>query len=380
MSSVCPLIFDPIFKPKVWGGRHLAAYLGKKLPDGQSIGESWECADLDGGQSVVARGPETGRTLHQLLDDWRADLLGNARPIEGRFPLLIKFLDAAEPLSIQVHPDEKAAEVMGLCGAVKHEAWHIVHAEPGARIFRGLRQGTSILEVGERLKEDPQSLITLLQAIPVKEGDTYFLPSGTIHALGAGVLAAEVQTPSDVTYRLYDWGRTRPASDAGLHIEQALACIRTDLDFAAFEKRAHVTSVFTTVTRVVTCPSFIIEKVRFAEGVEQEIPFAEPVCWIVLDGHGEILFNHVAQPPSAVTQDVLPFSRGDVVLVPAALKNGRVKTVTPCTWLEVTIPVTSNVASEPPADSRTQFGKAGGRGGFVPLRIEGAGGMTRFQT
>src|SRR5205823_1867701 len=108
--------------------------------------------------------------------------------------------------------------------------------------------------------EDPKSLIDLLERHPVRSGDSFYLPSGTIHALGAGVVVAEVQTPSDVTFRLYDWDRQRPAADAGLHVERALACIRTDTDFSMFEQRADVTSVFTTVTKLIACPSFDIEK------------------------------------------------------------------------------------------------------------------------
>lgn len=331
----CPLIFQPIFRPKVWGGRRLADLLGKNLPGTDAIGESWECADLPQGESIVASGPAAGQSLHQLVGEWGADLLGRSATVEGRFPLLIKFLDAAAPLSIQVHPSADVAARMGLHHATKHEAWFVLHAEPGAEIYRGLRPGVGHSEIRECLARDPGGLPSLLQRIPVKAGDRFFLPGGTVHALGAGIVVAEVQTPSDTTFRLFDWGRERPAADAGLHIEQALACIESSTDIAAAERKSHTTSIFTTVTRLVTCPSFVIEKVRFVEQFEQDIPYAELVCWIVLDGRGEIAYGAGQRET---------FAKGDVVLLPAAMKKGRLKTLTPCTWLEVTIPTPSDLS------------------------------------
>ncbi|HVP10356.1 MAG TPA: type I phosphomannose isomerase catalytic subunit, partial [Phycisphaerae bacterium] len=265
----CPLIFEPIYKPKIWGGRRLAALLDKHLPPGELIGESWECADLEAGQSVVARGPAKGRTLHQLIEEWGPMLMGHVLLIDDRFPLLIKFLDAQQVLSIQVHPDAERARQLGGAVRAKDEAWYVLEAAPGAVIYRGLRPGVTVESLAAALAE-PDSLVDRVQTIPVKAGDSYYLPAGATHALGAGVVVAEIQTPSDVTYRLYDWGRTRPAGDAGMHVEEALACIRTDLDLGPFERRSHVTSVFNTVTRLITCPSFIIEKVRFVEQYELE--------------------------------------------------------------------------------------------------------------
>ena len=341
MVEPCPLIFEPILKPKVWGGDNLGRLLGKRVPLGERIGESWECADLETGQSVVARGPAKGQSLHDLTEAWGKDLLGRVQLVDGRFPLLIKFLDAADNLSIQVHPDSETAQRLGGRVRVKHEAWHVIEAAEGACIYRGLTPETTVETVRRAMAERPEALLELLQRIPVRRDQTYFLPSGTVHALGAGVVVAEVQTPSDVTYRLYDWGRERPANDAGLHVEEGLSCIREGIDFSEHEKRSHVASIFTTVTRLITCPSFKIEKVRFVEGMEQEIPYAEPVCWIVLAGEGSILFGKSGAEP---------FGRGDVVLLPAGLKNGRLQTRSDCLWLEVTIPTKSDLAAYPRPD------------------------------
>lgn len=331
--QVSPLIFEPIYKPKIWGARNLARLLGKDLPPGGGIGETWECADLEVGQSVVARGPAKGRTLHELVEAWGPALLGRAEPVDGRFPLLIKFLDAAEDLSVQVHPDPDTARRLGV--RVKHEAWYVIDALPEAAIYRGMIPGATVEALRKVMARRPEAILELLRRIPVRAGDVFFLPSGTLHALGAGIVVAEIQTPSDVTYRIYDWGRVRPEGDAGLHVEQGLACIRTDIDPAASEERSHVASLFTTVTRLVTCPSFIIEKVRFIGGVEQDIPYAEPVCWIVLDGRGEIHYGKAG---------VESFARGDVVILPADLDKPRLKTLVDCCWLEVTLPAPSDLA------------------------------------
>jgi mannose-6-phosphate isomerase len=335
--QLSPLIFEPIYKPKVWGGRRLER-LGKQLPPVEPIGESWECADLEAGQSIVARGPARGKTLHEIVDAWGPALLGPVQLIDGRFPLLIKFLDAAQDLSIQVHPDAEAARRLGGNVRVKHEAWYILDTEGDAAIYRGLAPGVTVEALADAVATQPDAIIDHLNRISVKPGEMYYLPSGTLHALGAGVVVAEIQTPSDVTYRLYDWGRVRPDSDAGLHIEEGLACVDPKIDFARFEKRSHMTNAFTTVSRLVTCPSFIIEKVRFVEQFELDIPYGAPVCWIVLDGHGEI---HYAGT------EVETFGKGEVMILPAGLEKPRLKTLSDCQCLEVTVPAPSDLAEYP---------------------------------
>ncbi len=380
--NVCPLVFEPIYRPKVWGGRNLARLLNKPLPppNDQSIGESWEVVDLPDAQSTVARGPMKGRTLHSLVEEWGADLTGRARLEAGRFPLLVKFLDVVEPLSIQVHPDEAAAARAGLPPVGKHEAWYVVEAAETARVWRGLQPGMSRDDAARLLASGAESAIECLTSLRPRRGDAYYLPAGTVHAAGGGMLLAEVQTPCDVTYRFYDWGRTRPSGEAGLHVREGRDAIVTGIDFAASEKRSHVTSIFTTVTRLVSCPKFQIEKVRFVEGVEQEIPYAELVCWIVLEGRGEIAYGtsagggRLTETPAgnAARSGVETFGPGEVVVLPAGLKGARLRTLSPCTWLEVTVPVESDLAGHgrPPAEAlREPPGEAAG-GGFVPLGVE----------
>src|SRR5687768_11697072 len=266
-----PLKFNPRFVEKLWGGRKIETVLGKKLPPGKQIGESWELYDFPPGvcdnsgkwvSAEVANGPLAGQTLHQVVEEYGEALLGNVAPVgpEKQFPILIKFLDAREDLSVQVHPDEAYAAANE--GAhLKTEAWYVLEADPGSRIYKGLRPGTTrgsfqrAIEQG-RCEES-------LTAIPSKPGDCYFLPSGTVHALGAGILVAEVQTPSDTTFRVYDFNRVDATTGKPrtLHVEQALDCI--DFSGAAEPKqtRSHVAGFFTTVTRLVSSPYFKIEKV-----------------------------------------------------------------------------------------------------------------------
>jgi len=349
-SAVCPLIFNPIFRPKVWGGRNLERLLRKSLPAGEPIGESWECADLDEGQSVVAAGPAAGRTLHDLVESWGGDLLGRAALVGGRFPLLIKFLDAVQPLSIQVHPDAEAAARIGGTARPKEEMFYVIDAAPGGCIYLGLQPAVSHDDLAAAIRNG--RLEALLHRIPVKSGQSFHASPGTIHALGAGVVVAEVETPSDTTYRLYDWGRTRLGGDAGLHVTEALESVRLGDVAPPTPPRSHVGGLFTTVTRLIECPAFVVEKVRFVEGMEMEIPYAELVAWIVLAGRGSV--RHAGGEQR--------FAAGDVVVLPAALCEGRLKTEEDCTWLEVTIPTASDLADMPRPDANALRDPASGHG------------------
>ena len=228
-----PLRFTTLYKARAWGPSpsvSLLRELGKSgLPAeriGESIGEAWEIADLpttiEGGQSTVLGGPFDGRTLRELRELHRDELLGVATPApDGGFPLLIKFLDAAENLSVQVHPD--AAYVRAHRNAhLKTEAWIVLAAQPGARVYRGLRASTTPAEF--RAAVEHGRALEHLESFTVARGDCVYLPSGTCHALGAGILAAEVQTPSDTTFRVWDWDRHDPKRP--LHLDEAFSCMK----------------------------------------------------------------------------------------------------------------------------------------------------------
>lgn len=324
-----PLKFKPIFKHRIWGGRKLAELFGKPLPPEEPIGESWELSGLPGDESVVANGPLAGQKLTDLVARYGSDLLGHAPLMDGQFPLLIKLLDARENLSVQVHPNAEAVAAAGGDAKLKTEAWFVLDADPGASIYIGLRAGVTRRRFEEALAGG--GVPEMLHAAPAKPGHAFFLPAGTVHALGGGLVVAEVQTPSDTTYRVFDWDRLDPATrrPRPLHVREALDAIDWSGPPPAMP-RAHVGGIFTTVTQLVKCEFFTVEKVRFLEGIEQEIPYAEMVVWQVLSGRGEVRHGGPGGP--------VPFAAGDLVLLPAALQDGKVFCETDCTWLEVTIP------------------------------------------
>jgi mannose-6-phosphate isomerase len=335
-----PLQFHPLYKEKVWGGRTLQT-LGRTLPGHAAtpIGESWEIADLaqssvSGGgggaeRSSVAQGPFQGMTLRALIQAYGEKLLGRL-PLTpaGNFPLLVKYLDARENLSVQVHPSPEYARTHA-DAFLKSEAWYIVAAAPGAVIYKGVKAGVTPAQLRAALLQNTDAaVLPLLITVPVKAGDCHYLPSGTCHALGAGILVAEVQTPSDTTFRVYDWGR----QGRELHIEQALQCIQFGPPRTAHhEQRTHIAGVHTSVSRLVACEHFRIEKVRMSESYEQEVPYHQPVIWMVLEGQGTLTTAHAAP---------VTFRRGDTLLLPATLPDAKVKLDADTSWLEVTFPQT----------------------------------------
>ena len=224
------LQFQPLYHTRVWGGRRLETVLGRSLPDDKPFGESWELVDRDTDQSVVRSGRHAGATLHELWTSHRREVFGDAYAdwATERFPLLIKILDCVDDLSIQVHPPAAAAPALG--GEPKTEMWYVAHAEPGSRIYAGLRAGVTRKDFERALHEG--TVEERVHRIDVRSGDSLFVPSGRLHAIGGGLLIYEIQQNSDTTYRVFDWNRVgldgRPRE---LHVQESLACI----DFADIE-------------------------------------------------------------------------------------------------------------------------------------------------
>jgi len=207
LSLVGILRFKPLYQERVWGGRQLESLYGRTLPKSDTpYGESWEFCDRPEAQTVVADGPLEGWSLHDLWSKARADVFGQCCVSHAaeRFPLLIKILDAQDDLSIQVHPNDATAPVVK--GEAKSEAWYVASARPGARLYAGLKDGTTP-EAFQQSMEDG-SVAEHTEVLAVSDGDCLAIPGGTLHAIGAGLVIYEVQQNSDTTYRVFDWNRT----------------------------------------------------------------------------------------------------------------------------------------------------------------------------
>ncbi len=319
--SLYPLKFRPRFVEKVWGGRKLESALGKALPPGRQIGESWELYDFPPGlvdgsgewvSSEIADGPLAGRNLHWAAGEFGRDLYGDV-PLcgrQGQFPILVKFLDAHERASVQV------------CSG-KGKTWYVVRGEANDRIYKGLAAGVARPQLEQAIDEG--QVEKCLRPCRARSGDCFYLPGGVVHAMGAEILVAEVRTPDELTFDLLD---SREAHEALAHVD-----FTGQADVP--QRRSHVASYFTTVTRLATSPAYKVEKVRFTEGVEEAIPYDEPVVWIMLQGRAEIKVAGVSETTS--------LKAGDTVLLPAVMNRPVIKTLTDCVWLEVTFPTRPDV-------------------------------------
>ena len=256
--KVYPFKFRAIFKERIWGGQQLRKVFGKNLPADSKIGESWELADLPEGTSEIVNGPLAGKTIDTVITEFGSAITGNDA-YQPPFPLLIKILDAQDVLSVQVHPDAATCEQMGK-GHPKTEGWYIVDAQPGAVIYKGLKPGTTKEQFAKAIADG--TCADYLVEVPVKVGECHFLPSGTCHAIGAGLLIAEIQQPSDTTYRVFDWNRVDPGTGKGrpLHVADALASIH-------FDSSGDILSVKDT-GRLVDADEFKVDKGHQMEGCE----------------------------------------------------------------------------------------------------------------
>ncbi len=220
-----PLRFEPIYQYRLWGGRRLADLLTAPLPGDGPIGEAWVLSDRSDHQSRVADGPLKGRTISQLLAQFPEQVMGKLAGRFRRFPLLLKFLDAREMLSVQVHPADTHRDLLPAGETGKTEAWVVLEAGPDSRIYAGLKPGTT--EAGLRQALTNGGVADCLARLTPKPGDAVFLPAGTVHSLGGGVVVFEVQQNSDVTFRLYDWDHVdaMTGKPRALQVDQALACV-----------------------------------------------------------------------------------------------------------------------------------------------------------
>jgi mannose-6-phosphate isomerase len=304
-----PLKFQPIFKHRIWGGNKLQTELNKNIPIGEQTGESWELSAVPGDESVVINGELAGDTLTDLLEVYMDDLVGEKVFAEHEFdfPLLFKFLEANDNLSIQVHPnDELALERHGCLG--KTEIWYVVDAEPDAELIIGFNQDVNRETYLQHLQAG--TLETILRKVKVQAGDVFFIPSGLIHALGKGIMVAEVQQSSDITYRLYDYNRTdKDGNPRELHTEQALDAIDFDANTISKVNYPNGKNKLVPITH---CEHFNVGKLAFDKSMIKDYSELDSfVVYMCLSGEFEIVYSEGKET----------VKKGETVMIPAELKE-----------------------------------------------------------
>jgi len=319
------LKFRPILQDKIWGGEKLHTLLHKKS-ESKNLGESWEISDVPNNVSVVANGHLAGKSLQELISTFKEALVGKKvyEQFGQKFPLLIKFIDAKTPLSIQLHPNDVLAKKRHNSFG-KTEMWYVMQADKGANLIVGFKKEVTPEEYLHHLKN--KSLLDILNVDEVQEGDVYFIPTGRVHAIGAGVLLAEIQQTSDITYRIYDWDRT---DDEGnyreLHTEQAIDA----LDYKVQDSyKTDYKKETNKVTTIVSCPYFTTN---------------------ILPVDGEIKVNHSNKDSFVIymcvkgsvtisTQDQEEnLHMGETILIPASIKELKITSEEPSELLEIYIP------------------------------------------
>jgi len=314
-----PLTFVPLLKRLRWGGRRLGTILGKAIGCDSDYAESWEICDHGADQSIVASGPHRGRALSQLVHECGPELLGKHSGL-NQFPLLLKFLDASDRLSVQVHPNDEQARLYDPAERGKTEAWVIIAAEPGSVVYSGLKSGVTQQQLSTHILDG--TVEECLHQVPVVPGDCLFIPAGTVHAIGEGILLAEVQQSSDLTFRLFDWNRVgADGKPRMLHPEQSLACI----DF----ERGPVAPVSPRTIGpgaelLVRCPYFNI--VRRSTAATVGIPRADH-CRILMALQGSLEFDADGERH--------PLKAGQTLLVPAASEDLTLVATSPAQFLEI---------------------------------------------
>ncbi len=311
-NSLHPLKFRPILKDKIWGGEKLNTYFSKDS-DSKILGESWEISTVPGDISMVSNGELKGKSLQAILERFTSDLLGkkNYKRFGNDFPLLIKFIDAKEDLSIQLHPDDELAKKRHNSFG-KTEMWYVMQADADANLIVGFNQEMDKENYLKHLED--KSLTKILNFDTVKEGDTYFIEAGRVHAIGAGVLLAEIQQTSDVTYRVYDWDRVdAEGNERDLHNDIAIDAFDFNMkdDFrVSYENHKNRSN------EMVSCPFFITNFIEIDKTLKIENTHDSFMIYMCVDGDVEVSTEY----------STTKISKGETLLIPAAIKNYSLKT------------------------------------------------------
>lgn len=285
-----PIIFSPDYKERVWGGQKLNTVLGKEIPFDHT-GESWEIACHDNGQSVVKNGEYKGLTMEQLLEAHGKDIIGKTFAKGDKFPLLIKFIDAKDKLSVQVHPEDDYAFEHENGELGKSEAWYILQANEGSKLVAGIKDGVTKEIFEEKLKSN--QLEEVLNEVEVKAGDVLDIPAGLLHAIGDGILLAEIQQNSDTTYRVYDWGRVGlDGNPRELHVKKSIDVIDFDQKHSKeLVKGTKETFEGYSITEFVRNQYFVLQEVSIDTEYFVEKGLADFEIYMCVKGDARIEYN-----------------------------------------------------------------------------------------
>lgn len=304
-----PLKFTPILKRKIWGGTSLYSLLRKGNDNDKDMGESWELSGVQGDVSIVSNGYLSGNSIEELIEIYMGELVGDSvyDKFGQEFPLLFKFIDANDVLSVQVHPDDKmAAEKHNAYG--KTELWYVVDAKPDSKIYTGFNKTTDAKTFSEFLNQG--NVEELLNVEDAKSGDVFFLPAGRIHAIGAGVLLAEIQQTSDITYRVFDWNRKDDKGKSReLHTELALEA----LDFKKRDDyKTEYEVVLNQTSNITTCDYFVVNILEFDQPIQKDYSVIDSfVVYMCLEGSFVVSYGN----------GVEKVEMGDTILIPADLDD-----------------------------------------------------------
>ncbi len=316
MSGLYPLKFKPIYFDKIWGGNRIRTVLNKDFGKLPNCGESWEISGVEGNISVVENGFLAGNSLHELVEIYMGDLIGDEiyKKFGDEFPLLIKFIDAQQDLSIQVHPnDELSKKRHNAYG--KTEMWYVIDADKNALINSGFKSGVTKQKYLQHAKNG--TLTDLLHYDKVKKGDVFFIPAGRVHAIGKGVLLAEIQQTSDVTYRIFDYNRKDENGNLReLHTDLAVDAI----DFSHLDEyKTNYNAEKNRSTEIANCVYFTTNILSFDSTIEKNYNQLDSfVIYICLEGDFELLYE----------EGTVKINRGETVLVPASLETFQIKPLT----------------------------------------------------
>jgi mannose-6-phosphate isomerase len=323
VNRLYPMKFQPRFKEKIWGGQKIKDLLGLDFSPLMKCGEAWVLSGVPGSQTSVSNGFLAGNELNELVEVYMDDLVGEKvfEKHGNEFPVLIKFIDANDYLSIQVHPNDEVAAKRKI-GNGKSEMWYILDADPGAELFTGFSREMTREIYLDHLKN--KSLKTVLNMEKVTAGDAFYIPAGRVHALGPGILLAEIQQTSDVTYRIYDWDRVdEHGNQRELHTDLALEAI----DFRRYSSyRSNFRTQVNKAVNVVDCPYFTTNMLHFNKSFEKDYTLTDSfVIYICVHGSAEIQYD----------QEKISFTRGETMLIPAGMEKITLLPKPACEILEV---------------------------------------------